>query len=167
MVLTYHVLFVSAYVTRSYQSDEPIGFWFERDGFIKWETADPPELIRVGMWIAENEHTFRKSYRTTRRDCGLAIVFKVGEDAARMLRWLSTEERVIQNEARATVLMHRRRNKYQQLPGSGDREWSARMDKNTLKPLRIETWSPFSHHQDERGTLFVPVTNLRTFSLNW
>lgn len=166
MKLTYDTLYKNRYgvnVTLPWQ----IGFWFEVNGCVMWEEPDPPELIRVGMWIASYEPKFEKTYRTTRRECGFAILFTSHNDADKMQEWLDTEKRVIENEASALVRMHRRRNKYQQLPGDGDRKWSAPMEKPLLKPLRLLTWSPFTSRwsDDLRGPLYVPVAPLRAFQL--
>jgi hypothetical protein len=146
----------------------PIGFWFEVDRRIKWDHPDPPELVRIGNWIAANEKTFRGSYRTTRRDCGFVIVFKNSSDSRAMLKWLEGDTPFIETDAAVTLRMGKRRTKHNQLPGAADRQWSAKFGKSVLKPLRVLTWSPFSHgYTNEYGDLYVPVTALRQFSLNW
>jgi hypothetical protein len=171
MELTYHTLYkVSQMRYRDGSTTTepfPIGFWFEVDGCVRWEDQDPPDLIHVGKWIASYEPKFEKTYRTARRECGFAIIFTRHSDANKMQKWLDTEDRAIDNEAHALVRMHRRRNKYQQLPGTGDREWSAKMDKNSLKPLRVLAWSPFASlwSDDMRGPLYLPVAPLRAFQL--
>lgn len=148
-----------------YEKDgTPIGFWFELDGEVRWQVPDPPDLISIGVWIAANEVNFEKSYRTARRDCGFAVVFNSWRDAEKMREWLNKPSRV-SLVPEVVALLHRRRNKYQQLPGNGDRKWSARMGKDVLKKLRILGYSPFS--SDEVGELYLPVTNLRAFQLNW
>ena len=141
-----------------------IGFWIEVDGKTEWDLPDPPDVLRVGTWIAANEHTFKKSYRTTRRDCGFAIVFDSWQDADKMYEWL-LEPGPVPDGPDVTARVHRRRNKYQQLPGTGDRKWSARLNKSLVKSLRVPASTPFSRSQS--GVLFVPVTLLRAFSLNW
>jgi hypothetical protein len=155
----------SGQILRQYM---PIGFWFEVDRETKWDHPDPPELVRIGNWIAANEKTFRGSYRTTRRDCGFVIVFKNFNDSRAMLKWLQGGTPFIETDAAATLRRGKRRTKYNQLPGAGDRQWSEKFDKKLLKPLRILTWSPFSYpYANNNGELYVPVTELRHFSLNW
>lgn len=147
-----------------YNKDEaPIGFWFTVDRQVKWDVPDPPELLKIARWIAANESSFEKSYRTTRQDCGFAVVFASCRDADQMYDFL-LEPGPVSDTADVMARLHRRRNKYQQLPGNGDRKWSARMDRSVLKKLRTRAMSPFSY--DRNGALYLPVTQLRSFQLN-
>lgn len=173
MELTFETLYAQTIVRceengETLRRNMPIGFWFEVDRAIKWDHPDPPELVRVGNWIAANEKTFCGPYRTTRRDCGFVIVFRDFYDSHCMLKWLKGNTPFIETDAEATLRMGKRRTKFNQLPGAADRQWSAKFDKRVLKPLRVLTWSPFSNScENNRGELFMPVTELRQFSLNW
>jgi hypothetical protein len=142
-----------------------IGFWLEVDGKSDWQSPDPPDVMDAGMWLASNEPSFKKGYRTTRRDCGFAIVFNDWRDAHAMHEWLLTPTPV-STGADVLARFHRRRSKHQQLPGPGDRKWSARLDKALVATLRLMAYSPFSRTAD--GNLMVPVTLLRgSPRLNW
>jgi len=146
-----------------YSKDEAaIGFWFTVDKQVKWDVPDPPGLLEIARWIAANEISFEKSYRTTRQDCGFAIVFGSWRDAYKMYDYV-LEPGPVPADSEVMARLHRRRSKYQQLPGNGDRKWSARMDNSVLKTLRTRAYSPFSH--DRHGFLYLPVAQLRGFQL--